>query len=529
MAHNRRDRCGTHSLCVGHKVLLFSTKTSNQGEATTNKSTMNPEISPPARVAATPPHQAQQHQHRLNHTRALREERGGGERSAGTNTPTMAQAQTSSPTRRTPAALDAGSTTASASGRTQPDLQHYGGSGLPHLATGNSTVWNSTTGAFLVSDAVGMQRLSLDKAVAPLLKAPVAPFAKKNERKRALLNASYYSECFLNSIGPLDADSAALDAQHRYDKWWVEAKYRGGGGEDGGDGDGDSSSVPGTKKRRVSSSDTSNSPIEPAEGRTSLAADEERKCERRTGPCVIVDDDQSLSSLLPQSLKNPPNVVTNDPSLPLKAALVADLQATGGDVTTPVVLSCLGQLHALYCERMCDARWSRRSETFDGDGTWLTLSKPTFSECLGRNAQGRNLYTLGRLSFDMFRPTQLKCSVNGIFNSVSLASANSDDDEAARPRSYPRRFQKTLQSSSGKDNSPAVRNYEYVCGWLTCQLVRRPSCCDLILTHSTPVFVDAASRWRSRSRPIKHVVAAQWKASKPTTKSTLSGNPSAAF
>ena len=70
-----------------------------------------------------------------------------------------------------------------------------------------------------------MQQLTLDSAVSPLLPRATAPF-DKTERKRAHTSAVYYSECFLRGIKPLDADSAAKDAQEQYDKWWIDRTAR---------------------------------------------------------------------------------------------------------------------------------------------------------------------------------------------------------------------------------------------------------------------------------------------------------------
>ncbi len=49
------------------------------------------------------------------------------------------------------------------------------------------------------------------------------------------------------------------------------------------------------------------------------------------------------------------------------------------------------------------------------EGMWLTLSKPKYSDCLGQNAVGDYMYTMGRMSFDIFRPTSLVSSIQGMF------------------------------------------------------------------------------------------------------------------
>ena len=56
------------------------------------------------------------------------------------------------------------------------------------------------------------------------------------------------------------------------------------------------------------------------------------------------------------------------------------------------------------------------------EGMWLTLSKPSWFGCLGLNDNGDPMYTLGRMSFDMFSPTNLVCSLQGNFNRVEILS-----------------------------------------------------------------------------------------------------------
>lgn len=56
-----------------------------------------------------------------------------------------------------------------------------------------------------------------EKAVAPVLERPVAPF-DKSDRKKAYTNACYYAECFLKGVSPRHADDAASTIQGRYTK-----------------------------------------------------------------------------------------------------------------------------------------------------------------------------------------------------------------------------------------------------------------------------------------------------------------------
>jgi len=59
------------------------------------------------------------------------------------------------------------------------------------------------------------------------------------------------------------------------------------------------------------------------------------------------------------------------------------------------------------------------SESTNIDGTWLTISPPEYSSSsLGHNAWGDSLYTLGRMTFDMYQPSGLVCSVQKQYNQI---------------------------------------------------------------------------------------------------------------
>jgi len=84
----------------------------------------------------------------------------------------------------------------------------------------------------------------------------------------------------------------------------------------------------------------------------------------------------------------------------------------------------LAALEVLQSEYKC-SEVDAREQTELLDGNWVMLSPLNFPECLGRNETGDPMYTLGRMSFDMFRPTGLKCSIQSASNVVSsVGSAN---------------------------------------------------------------------------------------------------------
>jgi hypothetical protein len=62
-------------------------------------------------------------------------------------------------------------------------------------------------------------------------------------------------------------------------------------------------------------------------------------------------------------------------------------------------------------------------------GLWLSLTKPLFFGCLGETDDADPLYTMGRMSFDMFAPTSLVCSLQGCFNQVNVVVGDRSHDE----------------------------------------------------------------------------------------------------
>lgn len=154
-----------------------------------------------------------------------------------------------------------------------------------------------------------------------------------------------------------------------------------------------------------------------------------------------------------------------------KSALLSSLACTGGDVSHPSFVAPLAVLEKYYQLTGVDARAgvlnpSRKSPFgstigltgahgsgsgvgSDGrqgrpsaatvEGTWLSLSRPDYTHCLGKNDKQHYLYTLGRLSFDMFRPTGLRCSIQGEFNTVNVLEG---DD--ILPEHVPRKLQKEV-------------------------------------------------------------------------------------
>jgi hypothetical protein len=232
----------------------------------------------------------------------------------------------------------------------------------------------------------------------------------------------------------MDADSAAQDAQEQYDKWWIErsAKCRkrvktvlpAG--------------VKQSKRRQISIEEIST---------------------KSSNVLSITGTPASQHAELPWE-DNPQEGKTNESDIRMikqismfdanqrgevaaaKVRLIQDLKASGGDVETPCFIHNMGILEAYYRSRSWDGRGSCKNTPFSLVGNWLTISKPTYDECRGRNEKGDLVYSLGRMSFGMFRPTKLECSVKASFNTVRTI----DPRNPGRPLHVPKKLMNEIHS-----------------------------------------------------------------------------------
>jgi hypothetical protein len=99
----------------------------------------------------------------------------------------------------------------------------------------------------------------------------------------------------------------------------------------------------------------------------------------------------------------------------IKINLIKELAKSSGDVTTPEFQRLVELLERMYNDTNNNIN---KETSVSLDGMWLTLSKPIYTGCVGRNKDGLFLYELGRMSFGMFRPHKLICSIQGTFNPV---------------------------------------------------------------------------------------------------------------
>jgi len=135
----------------------------------------------------------------------------------------------------------------------------------------------------------------------------------------------------------------------------------------------------------------------------------------------VIDDDSDEPSSLGRSV----HTSLEESLVDRRDALLQGLAISGGDAQADAFTTTIEPLARVFEERDLDTR----AVVTDNDcqehedtvqGTWLTLTKPTFFGNLGENDAGDPMYTLGRMTFDMFSPTNLVCSLQGNFNSIEV-------------------------------------------------------------------------------------------------------------
>ena len=122
-----------------------------------------------------------------------------------------------------------------------------------------------------------------------------------------------------------------------------------------------------------------------------------------------------------------------------RSELVDALLSAQGDVTDQRFLKAVEILSKLYessndySKELADTAVERYL-----NGTWLALSRPSYTGCLGKNEYNEYLYTLGKMSFNMFKPGHLQCSVQHTLNKVKFVGSSMEDAPAAIPWSLRR-------------------------------------------------------------------------------------------
>lgn len=171
---------------------------------------------------------------------------------------------------------------------------------------------------------------------------------------------------------------------------------------------------------------------------------------RQNVPSHVIDDEEEL---LCQS-----SITISTTAVPTKIQSARDgvlhaLAITRGDFTSDKFKSALDQLLVHSLGQEFDLT-RQQSSNHSIDGMWLNLTKPTYFGCLGENDYGDPMYTLGRMAFDMFSPTNLVCSLQGNFNPIEIVS---DEERRTLLKTVPKTLLKEIESCTS-----VLRTYHIV-------------------------------------------------------------------
>lgn len=115
----------------------------------------------------------------------------------------------------------------------------------------------------------------------------------------------------------------------------------------------------------------------------------------------------------------------------IKSDLLSALEKDESGTESPFFASALTSLQSMYRAKLkmlrtepesdCpkDSAIARNTNNETIDGTWVSISRPTYQSCLGTNSNGEKLYSLGRMSFDVYKPSNLICSIQKQYNTIS--------------------------------------------------------------------------------------------------------------
>lgn len=105
----------------------------------------------------------------------------------------------------------------------------------------------------------------------------------------------------------------------------------------------------------------------------------------------------------------------------IRSEVITALLSSYGDTSNDRFTSALSVLSTVY---MMAGINSCSKEIYSRvlDGNWRSLSRPVYKGCRGMKSDGSFCYNLGTMSFGMFRPEDLVCSVSNTLSTISTAS-----------------------------------------------------------------------------------------------------------
>lgn len=114
-----------------------------------------------------------------------------------------------------------------------------------------------------------------------------------------------------------------------------------------------------------------------------------------------------------------------------KSSLKRILVENNGDTSQPAVQDAIKALQSLSSEKRVDAEWNITQNKHFHTGRWRTITTPPFPGRLPDDG-GKAKYTLGRMSFNMFKPTKAVCAIHEIVNAIEpLGHGESADEQVS--------------------------------------------------------------------------------------------------
>jgi len=91
------------------------------------------------------------------------------------------------------------------------------------------------------------------------------------------------------------------------------------------------------------------------------------------------------------------------------------------------------------------------------NSAWVSLSRPAYDGCLGKTDRGDFMYALGKMSFNMFKPGHLKCSIQHTLNKIDYVC---DMNEARNAVPWSLRRELAMSEDEETKQHKTLRSYE---------------------------------------------------------------------
>ncbi|KAL3912637.1 MAG: hypothetical protein SGARI_001052, partial [Bacillariaceae sp.] len=143
----------------------------------------------------------------------------------------------------------------------------------------------------------------------------------------------------------------------------------------------------------------------------------------------------AAAARFPPIVSTLPTTMTSKHIEVVKLNLIDDLRKSGGMIDTTEAQQAIDILQTYYSRGGC-----KKIDPTTLVGNWLTISKPKYSELKGTTVDGQSIYTLGRISFDMFKPTNLKCSIMVSRYRGNVLSASFNQVKKIDPKNHVRKI-----------------------------------------------------------------------------------------